>query len=407
VNLLSLLGEAGKSLSRHPLRSLLTALSVTFGAAVLIVLVSYGTAAPEAAVEVLRQTASTQILVYPRWTRGHGGGRTGRQIRIRYDDIPALKEACPSIVGLAGAFWPTHGAPAFSADRSWPWVACYGVGYDYKKVADVRVVAGRWFTRFEETGRERVALLNRPLAEGLFGDVNPLGQWIDFKSHRFQVIGVFENENTYAYGLYVPYASAMDLGDRDGRYVGWLALKPLRPDLAADAVQEIRDALSATCGFDADDPTALSIRENTAFNQKIEGASLALEVLILTIAGVALVLGCLGAANVVGIAVSERTAELGLRKALGATPARVRAEVLAETLILCLAGGLAGVLLGETAIAALGPLQLTDFVRLIPRADFQFLAAGFTILVLAGTLSGIPAAARASRLDPAVALRDE
>ena len=85
-----------------------------------------------------------------------------------------------------------------------------------------------------------------------------------------------------------------------------------------------------------------------------------LQGLVHTIALLAVVLGCLGAANVVGIAVAERTAELGLRKALGATPTRIRMEVLTETLLLCLLGGVLGVLIGSLAIALLGPLEFSD-----------------------------------------------
>lgn len=403
-----LAGQAAGNLLAHPLRSLLTALSVTFGAAVLLVLVSYGTAAPEATTEVLRQMASTQILVYPRSTSGPGGGRSGREVRVRYGDLEAIREACPSVLGLAGAYRPADG-PAFSETRSWPWAAVYGVGWDMKNVADLRIVRGRWFTRHEEANRERVVLLNRPLADGLFGAREPVGAWVDTNNRRYLVIGVFENQNAHAYGMYVPYSSALDIAeeDEDARYVSWLAMKPLRPELAQQAARELREALAALYQFDPDDPRALEIRENLEFNATIHNASAGLEWLVLTIAAVALVLGCLGAANVVGISVAERTAELGLRKAMGATPARVRAEVLAELLLLCAAGGVSGVLLGSLAIAALGPIRLTEYVSLAPRADLPLLAAALVVLLATAALAGLPAAARAARLDPAVALREE
>ena len=102
----------------------------------------------------------------------------------------------------------------------------------------------------------------------------------------------------------------------------------------------------------------------------------------------------------------ERTAELGLRKALGATPGRIRAEVMTETLLLCLLGGGVGVGLGSASIAALGPLRFAEGASLVPRTDAALLAVAFGILLVTALLAGLPAANRAARLDPVAALRD-
>jgi putative ABC transport system permease protein len=199
----------------------------------------------------------------------------------------------------------------------------------------------------------------------------------------------------------------MEMGDSGGRHVSQIAFAPRRPDLAKEAITEIRQALGALYSFDPDDTSALDVKENLDYVAQVETVSLGLEALVLTIAALALVLGCLGAANVVGIAVSERTAELGLRKALGATSARVRAEVLTETLVLCVVGGALGVLVGVAAIALLGPLRFGPNASLEPHADATLLALSFAVLVVTATLAGLPAANRAARLDPIVALRED
>ena len=402
--ILSVFLEATRSLLAHPLRSILTALSVTFGAAVLLVLLSYGSGVPRTTASLLRSMGSKEFVVEPR--RFRGGGRVGRRIQIRYADLPAIRDACPSIEGIAPAYRPGRGGPVFAANRSWPWANLIAVGYEYREVTDLRIRQGRWFHDEEEHNAEEVALVSQPLVEGMFDGRVPIGETIDAQGRRFRIIGVFESTTAFAYSLFVPYPTAMDMGDSGGRHVSQLAFAPLHPDLAQAAISEIRQALGTLYSFDPTDTRAIDIKENTAFVERVKAVSLGLQALVHTIALLALVLGCLGAANVVGIAVAERTGELGLRKAVGATPARIRLEVLTETLLLCLAGGVVGVLLGSAAIATLGPLEFTDTARLVPRADRSLLSIAFLTLVLTSTLSGLPAANRAARLNPVEALRE-
>jgi ABC-type antimicrobial peptide transport system permease subunit len=405
---MSVLSEAARSLFAHPLRSLLTLLSVAFGAAVLFVLLAYATGVPDATGSILRSLGGKAMTVEPQRMRGSSGGnRGGRRVRIRYADLPAIREACPSIDAVAPTFSAGRGGPVFAVDRSWPWARVEGVGFEYAEVTDLAVVAGRWFTREEEHTASDVALISLPLAEGVFEGRPAVGESIDAGSRRFEIVGVYESAADFAYSLLVPYTTAMDLGDESGRYVSSLAFAPRRPDLAASAVAEIRAALGTLYSFDPADTRAIDVKENIAFVERVEATSLALQVLVGLIAAIALVLGCLGAANVVGIAVSERTAELGLRRALGATAARIRAEVLTETLLLSVLGGAAGVALGWLAASALGPLEFTPQAVLVPASDARLLAALLPALVLTATLAGLPAASRAARVHPAEALRSD
>ena len=405
----AVVGEAARSLASHPLRSLLTLGSVAFGAAVLFVLLSYATGIPDATESILRSLGGKEFIVEPRRSRGAGAGgsRDGREIRIRYVDLDVIRAACPSIERMAPTYSPGRGGPVFSEDRSWPWARLNGVGFEYAEVIDLSILAGRWFTKAEELSTSEVALLSLPLVDGMYDGRRALGKNVDAWGRRFEVIGVYESNAAFAYSMLVPYPTAMEMGDTGGRYVSQIAFAPRRTDLASEAVTEIRTALGSLYSFDPTDTRAIDVKENIAFVERVEAVSLALHVLVLTIAAIALVLGCLGAANVVGIAVSERTSELGLRRALGATVARIRMEVLAETLMLSLLGGAAGVLLGWLSAGALGPLEFTPQARLVPDPDQTLLAIAFPVLMLTATLAGLPAAARASRIEPAVALRAE
>ncbi|MFT5288567.1 MAG: putative ABC transport system permease protein [Planctomycetota bacterium] len=404
----AVLGEALGSLLTNPLRSVLTMSSVAFGMAVLFVMLSYSTGVPEATASILRSMGSKEMTVEPRRSRGSGGGnRGGRAIRIRYADLPQIREAAPSLSGIAPTYSPGRGGPVYAADRSWPWARISGVGYEYAKVTDLSIVEGRWFSKEEEVLGSEVALISLPLAEGLFEEREAIGESIDVRLQRFKIIGVYESSASFAYSIFVPYPTAMEMGDSGGRYVSSIAFAPRQPDQARAAVAEIRNALGTLYAFDPNDPAALDVKENLAFAEKVEATSFALQLLVLTIAGIALVLGCLGAANVVGIAVSERTAELGLRRAIGAPATQLRFEVLTETMLLAIIGGVCGVLLGWLAIQGLGPLEFTPEARLVPKPNRELLLIAFPVLVFTATLAGLPAASRASRIEPAEALRSE
>ncbi len=398
--------EAIAALRHHPLRSVLTALTVTFGTAVLLVLMAYGNSAPQATAEVLKQMGSTQIKVEPRMRGGPGGSRRGKRLEIKYDDLQLIREACPSIGDMSPGYSPGMGSPVFAPKRSWPWASLRGVGSEYLSVADLKMLEGRWFTAADEANHEKVAVINMPLAKGLFGNDSPLGEWLDARGRRFEIVGVVWDPAAFAYSFYVPYSATFGMGGSGGKMVDWLSVKPVRPDLAADAVSELRNALGTLYKFDPTDKTAVNITEQTEFIAQVNTVAAGLEALIWMISLVALVLGCLGAANVVGITVAERTSEIGLRKALGATPRMIQLQILTESLLLCLGGGLVGVGLGWAAVKALGPLSLSMTIDVAPKIDPPLLLTGLGVLVAVGTFAGLPAARRAARLDPAVALRD-
>lgn len=401
--------ESFAALRLHPLRSFLTALTVTFGTAVLLVLMAYGNSAPEATTEVLKSMGSTQIKVEPRsrgWSGGGGGSRRGKKLEIKYEDLEAIRGACPSIAMMSPGYSPGMGSGVWAPKRSWPWAGLRGVGSEYVDVADLEMIEGRWFSPADEANREKVAVLNLPLKEGLFGTESPLGEWVESRGRRFTIIGVVWDPEAFGYSFYVPYSATFGLGSNSGKSVDWLSVKPIRPDLAAEAVTELRQALGTLYNFDPSDKNAVRINEETEFIAQVDGVAAGLRGLILTISLVALVLGCLGAANVVGITVQERVAEIGLRKALGATPRMIQGQILAESLLLCVGGGILGVALGWLAVLALGPLSLSTTIAVAPKIDPPLLLTGLAVLVMVGTVAGLPAARRAALLDPAVSLRD-
>src|SRR5690606_28722976 len=127
--------------------------------------------------------------------------------------------------------------------------------------------------------RLRVAVLNVPLAEGLFPEGSPLGQSIETSGRRFEIIGVVNDPEAFAYSFYIPYSSAIALGTR-GRNVEWLSVQPVRPDLAREAIAEMREAIASLYSFDPADESILTVEEQTGFIEQVNTVSKGLEWLI-------------------------------------------------------------------------------------------------------------------------------
>ena len=219
------------------------------------------------------------------------------------------------------------------------------------------------------------------------------------------VVGVVRDEALFPYILFVPYKTVSQMADT--RYISGLIARPAPGESWTSAVSQLRRALGALGEFNPADPTALEIEDNREFTARVQTATTALHILVATIAGVCLFLGGLGVANMMVIAVTERTREIGLRKAIGATPAGIFAQILCESLAIVTAGGIIGITLGALACATVGDLAISTTYEAEIRFDPLAAVVSLAGLAVVGILSGVIPARRAAALPAAQALRWE
>lgn len=403
------LSEVGRmalaDVSARPLRSVLSVSSFSISIAIAVLLITGGEGLQSTVSEILRSLGEGQILVEPGRTTGLGGQRrAGRSIRIRYADVERIRDAVPSVSGLAPFFY-LRGGGASSWRYSIPYSPVQAVGHAYCRVRGMPIREGRWFTREEDLQGQWVTVLNEGLRRVIFPEVDAVGKWVQWRGRRMEVVGVVRDDALFPYILFVPYNTVSQMADT--RYISGLIARPAQGESWESAVGQLRRALAALEDFDPLDKNALEIEDNREFTGRVKMATTALHGLVITIAGVSLLLGGLGVANMMVIAVTERTREIGLRKALGATPGGIFAQILSEALVIIISGGALGLTVGAVACSLVGQIPMSEKYVAHVRFDPQAAVLSVCALGLVGILAATIPARRAAALPAAEALRWE
>ena len=392
-------------LAARPLRSILSVTSFSSGIAIAVVLVAAGDGLRLTVAEILRSLGEGQIVATPGRTTGLGGQRrAGRAVRIRYEDVADIKKALPSLSGVA-PFFDLRGGGVSSWRYSIPYAPVRAVGHEYRDVRRSPIREGRWFTAEEERQAKWVAVLNEGLRKLIFPDTAAVGQSIQWRRRQLTVVGVMRDEALFPYMMFIPYNTASQMTDT--LYVSGVVARPAAGENWSGAVAQIRRTLASLGEFDPLDTNALEIEDNREFTSRVRTVTGALYVLVVTISGVCLLLGGLGVANMMVIAVTERTREIGLRKAIGATPGSIFLQILCEALAIISLGGAVGLSLGAIACEAVGTMAISETD--VAEFGFDIRVALFSLasLGLVGVFAGMIPARRAAALPAAEALRWE
>jgi putative ABC transport system permease protein len=403
MNIIENVKMAGKNLLSNKLRSALTMLGIIIGNASVIGMIGVGQGGQKYVSQQLESLGPNVLFIYP-------GNRETERISFEIpknlvlEDAEAIASQVPAVVGVAPELNRRYVVAYRNQNTN---VNIIGTTPSFPTVRDFDIALGRFFTTIDIKRSNQVVVLGEELAERLFGTRNPVGEQLRIKNASFQIIGVLEGKGSsvgadYDEAALIPITtSANRLVGRNSPYgiaVDYIVASADDGNSVDAAVFQITNLLRQRHNIIAEDD--FTIRSQKDALETVGQITGALTIMLTAIAGLSLFVGGIGIMNIMLVSVTERTHEIGLRKAIGATQQDILLQFMIEAVIVSAAGGLIGTAIGVGGVMLVGALTPL-------KAGISPIAISLAVGVSGGIglFFGVVPARRAASLDPIVALR--
>ncbi|HRF59908.1 MAG TPA: ABC transporter permease [Fimbriimonadaceae bacterium] len=394
--------SAVRAIAANKLRSVLTMLGVVIGVGSVIAMIGIGEGTKQKSLENIRVMGTDMITVMPDWRRGGQSGGVGSGMALKPEDVEDLRKL-PTVKLISGAVRSNDRAKFGSRSHQ---TSILGVEPIMAVIRNAtKLHSGAWFTEADDALMERKAVLGYLVYDELFKGENAIGATIKIKGQNFEVIGVVDYKGGSGFmnpddQIYIPLKTAQQrlMGKTN---LDMISVQAISTDLMPIAQTQIEDTLAIKRRSAAGE-NLFRVFNQGEMIQQIQTQTQLLGFLLAGIASVSLLVGGIGIMNIMLVSVTERTREIGLRKAIGAKREGILTQFLLESVVMCVLGGAIGIVLGWLATRVVAKsLQVPPVVN----TTAIVMAFGFSVLV--GLFFGLYPALRASRLQPIEALRYE
>ncbi len=393
----------------NKIRGILTTLGILIGVAAVSAVIALITGMKQRVLNEFEAFGTNKIFIEPHWPRSGRANISWRQIMFRLTDFDELMQNCPSVAKYTKLHWD-RGTLSFGSKVEDSNVQIIGVDPDWHDIEHRYVTLGRPLTVLDNSQLRPVCLINQTVRDKLEMDRDPVGQYLDVDGNRMLVVGLLEppaasmGVNAEAREVVVPFSYA---ASRD-RYPWFSVMAASKsPELSEDAKAEIEFYLRQKRRVKPGKEDTFQVMTAQRVIEQFNKVASMVTLIATGIVGISLLVGGVGIMNIMLVSVSERTREIGLRKAVGARPSAILLQFLVEAVVLCLIGGAIGLALGQaltTTVASFLPQEAKVERMVVPPLAIA-LAFGFSAGV--GLIFGMFPAIKAARLDPIEALRHE
>ena len=407
------------SISKNKTRTIITVIGVLWGIFIYIALSGAAKGLDNGFERQFENIAMNSMFIWGMQTSlPYEGFKTGRNIKLKLSDIDIIRQLVPEVEFIAprnvrGIFGGAAPPLVVRNNKSSNYNV-YGDYPEYTKIATKKIFDGGRFINEEDIKYSRkVCVIGEKTRTELFekGE-NPIGQYIRLDNIYFQVIGVhkfidgggFETDGD----IYIPFTTFKKIYNTGDR-VQWFTIAAYDNADVVAVEKDVKTTLKKIHRVSPDDERAFGGFNLGEIFNKIIGFSKGMTLLSLIVGIATIIAGVIGIGNILLISVKERTKELGVRRALGATPSEVRNQIIIESVFLTLIAGILGIILGALVLSGinLATADLTDFPYTNPTVPIPFILGALFIMIFLGTLIGLIPAQRAVSIKPIDALREE
>jgi putative ABC transport system permease protein len=401
--------EIFQTISKNKLRTFLSGFTVALGIFIFVILFGFGNGLKNTFQEFFLDDATNTLFVFAgRTSKPYKGYKADRRIEFKNDDLSDIKsefdfyleDITPRITRSANVKYKNE-----SNNYS-----TRAVAPAHQAIEKTILMKGRYINQKDIQTQAKVAVIGRLVAIDLFKSEDPIGKYLAFDSSVFKVIGVFQDEggDNEERNIYIPYTTRQAIEKSNDKVDQIIAT--FRPELghlgALAFEKELRLFLKAKKSIDPTDQNGIFIRNVADDLKRNQQFSNVLQLIVTFVGLGTLIAGIIGISNIMVFVVKERTKELGVRKALGASPKSIIAMILQESVFITLISGYVGMLVGVILLQNIGT-TLEDYFIKNPYIDVSTAIFSTFILVAFGTIAGYIPAKRAAQIKPIIALRDD
>ncbi len=409
--------EIFQSIRKNKLRTFLTMIGVFIGIYIYIGLSGASKGLDNGFERQFKSVARNSIFVWAQSTSmPYSGFKIGRQIQLKLPDVEALKKQVPEIMAIAprnvrGVFGSNPGLITRGLKSGN--YSVFGDFPEFTKIASKKIYDGGRFINDDDIEQERkVCVIGERTQKELFDeDEDPLGGYITIDEINFQVVGVhkfvpnspFDNDSD----IYIPFTTYRKLYNT-GDNLAWFAIAAYDDADVVKVEEDIKATLRRIHRVDPRDERAIGSFNLGEIFKRIFGFSAGLTFLSLIVGAATILAGVIGIGNILLISVKERTKELGVRRAMGATPGEIKNQIIIESLVLTMLAGIIGIIAGAGTLRLIDSLtQGGDFPYTNPTVPIPYVLGSLFLMVVLGILIGLIPAQRAVSIRPIDALREE